>query len=180
MTVGSGEPDDISYEQRTPRYAGFSESDLVEQPAIDLFASLGWQTANLRGEFAGGASSQGRASKRDAILPDRLRRALKRFNPTLPQEALDDAYSALTRERGAIDPIRANAETHNLLREGVKVDVRGHDGARIKETVRIVDWQKPEQNNFFLASQVWLQASFTLSAPILLALSTACLCCSSS
>jgi type I restriction enzyme R subunit len=134
---------------------GFSEADLVEQPAIDLFAALGWQTANLMGEVTGGASSQGRASKRDVILPGRLRLALKRLNPDLPQEALDDAYSELARGRGAIDPIRANAEFHDLLREGVKVDVCGHDGARIKETVRVINWQTPEQNDFFLASQVW-------------------------
>jgi type I restriction enzyme, R subunit len=178
VTKGSDKPEDIIYEQRTPLYSGFSETDLVEQPAIDLFALLGWETTNLMGEFTGGASSQGRGSKRDAILPNRLRLALKRLNSGLPQEALDDAYSELTRERGAIDPIRANAELHDLLREGVKVDVRGRDGARIKETVRIIDWQTPEQNDFFLASQVW-QASFTPSAPILLALSTACLCCSS-
>ena len=35
---------------------------------------------------------------------------MRRLNRSLPEAALDDAYTALTRERGAIDPIRANAE----------------------------------------------------------------------
>ena len=52
------------------------------------------QTANLLGEFAG-KSPEGRASKRDAILPARLRLALKKLNPGLPGDALDDAYSAV-------------------------------------------------------------------------------------
>ena len=91
------------------------------------------------GEFAG-ASPEGRASKRDAILPARLRVALKKLNPTLPQDALDDAYSQIVRERVAIDPIRANAEIHDLMRDGVKVEVRGPDGARVTETVRVIDW----------------------------------------
>jgi type I restriction enzyme, R subunit len=158
MTAGPG---DIIYERRTPRYGGFSEADLVEQPAIDLFATLGWRTANLFGEFSGnGGSAEGRASKRDAVLPNRLRLALSRLNPALPQEALDDAFSILTRERGAIDPIRANAEIHELLRKGVIVDTRGPDGARLKETVRVIDWEHPEQNDFFLASQVWFAGEF--------------------
>ena len=36
----------------------------------------------------------------------------------------------LTRERGAIDPIRANSEVHELLRKGAGVEVRGKDGER--------------------------------------------------
>ncbi len=69
MTPGPGGPDDFFHEQKTPLYGGFSEADLVEQPAIELFAELGWTTGNLFGEFSHGASAEGRASKRDAILP---------------------------------------------------------------------------------------------------------------
>jgi len=136
VTPGSSEPDDIRYEQRTPRYAGFSESDLVEKPAIDLFAELGWQTTNLWGEFRGSASPEGRQSKREAVLPNRVRMALRKLNPDLTETALDEAYSALTRSRGAIDPIRANAELTELLRDGVKVPVRGADGTLRHETVQ--------------------------------------------
>jgi len=152
MTAGPG---DGGYQQHKPQYGGFSEADLVEQPAIELFAKLGRTTGSLFGEFSGGASAEGRSSKRDEILPNRLRLALKRLNPAFPQEALDDAFSILTCERGAIDPIRANAGVHDLLRQGVAVDVRGPDGARKTEIVRVVEWQNPEKNVFFLASQVW-------------------------
>jgi type I restriction enzyme, R subunit len=86
------------------------------------------------------------------VLPNHLRLALKRLNPELLQEALDDAFSTLTRERGAIDPTRANAEIYKLLREGVQVDVRGAEGDRIKETVGVIDWETPQENDFFLAS----------------------------
>jgi type I restriction enzyme R subunit len=153
MTPG---PDDIGYQQRAPLYGGFSENDLVEQPATDLFAKLGWSTGNLFGEFAHGLSAEGRASKRDAILPNRLKGALKRLNPALPDTALDEAFATLTRDRGAIDPIRANAEVHALIRNGVPVEVRGPGGERKTEIARVVDWDDPAANDFFLASQVWL------------------------
>src|SRR5271166_1703946 len=152
MTAGPG---DSGYQQHSSLYGGFSEADLVEQPAIELFAELGWTSGNLFGEFSRGASAERRASRRDANLPDRLRRALKTLNPSLPDTALEDAYSMLTRERVAIDPIRANSEVHDLLRKGVGVEVRGKDGERKTEIVRVINWYNPEANDFFLASQVW-------------------------
>ena len=131
--------DDIIYEQRTPLYGGFSENDLVEQPAIDLFKSLGWQSVNLYGEFNKGKSPEGRESKRDAILPNRLKAALKKLNPGLPDAARDEAYHTLARERNAIEPIRANAELHDFIRDGVKVKMRGRGGVLQDETIRVVD-----------------------------------------
>jgi type I restriction enzyme, R subunit len=145
----------IPYDQPPPLFGGFSESELVEKPAIELFAELGWTTGNLFGEFAQGQSAEGRASRREAILPNRLRSALERLNPALPQTALDEAYAELTRDRRAIDPIRANAEVHALIRNGVPVEVRGAGGERKTETARVVAWDEPDANDFFLASQVW-------------------------
>jgi type I restriction enzyme, R subunit len=156
MTPSPGDPGDFQHEQRTPLYGGFSEADLVEQPAIELFAKLGWATGNLFGEFSRGVSAEGRASRRDAVLTDRLRRALKNLNPSLPDTALEDAYSMLARERGAIDPIRANSEVHDLLRKGVAIEIRGKDGERKTEIVRVIDWENPDANDFFLTSQVWI------------------------
>jgi len=151
--------DDISFEQRALLYGGFSEVALIERPAIDLFRQLGWQTADLFAEFGGRSggsrSPEGRESKRDAVLPNRLRLTLKRLNPGLDAAALDEAYAALARDRGAIDPVRANAELHELLCDGVKVKVRAPDGALFDETVRVIDWDKPDANDFFLGSQVW-------------------------
>ena len=152
MTAG---PQDLGYPRPSPLFGDFSEADLVEKPAIELFADLGWTTGNLFGEFAHGTSAEGRASKRDAILPKRLKSALKRLNPALPDAALDEAYAALARDRSAIDPIRANSEVHALARNGVAVEVRGRGGERKTEIVRVIDWNDPQANDFFLASQVW-------------------------
>jgi type I restriction enzyme, R subunit len=151
MTAG---PDDFGYQQQAPLFGEFSESELVEKPAINLFAELGWATGDLFGEFAHGLSAEGRASRRDAILPNRLKAALRRLNPALPDAALDDAYTAIARERGAIDAIRANSDVHALVRNGIPVEVRGKGGGHKTEIVRVIDWDEPEANDFFLASQV--------------------------
>ena len=50
-----------------------SENALCEQPSIELFGELGWQTANCFAEFDHGPSSLGRTSKGDVVLVVRLR-----------------------------------------------------------------------------------------------------------
>jgi type I restriction enzyme R subunit len=179
MTPSRGDPGDFQYEQRTPLYGGFSEADLVEQPAIELFSRLGWAIGNLFGEFSHGASAEGRGSRRDAILPRRLRRALKTLNPSLPDAALEDAYSTLTRERGAIDPIRANSEVDDLLRKGVGVEVRGKDGERKTEIVRVIDGTSRKPTTSSSPRRSGSPANSMPSAPISSASSTACRCYSS-
>jgi len=150
---------DLIYEQKTPSYRGFSEDELIEQPTIDLFKVLGWQTANLYGEFGTPAtprsSPEGRESRRDAFLPNRLRASLSGLNPGVQQSALDEAYALLTSERTALEPCRANADLYGMLRDGVKVKVRSPDGSLRDEAVRVINWENAGANDFLLANQVW-------------------------
>lgn len=61
--------------------AGYGELVLVELPAMDCFASLGWEVANLYDETFGVDGTEGRKSSAEVILVPRLRRALERINP---------------------------------------------------------------------------------------------------
>lgn len=142
-------PSSLAYE--------YSEDALVEQPAIDLFHSLGWKTGNLYGEWAGGASSEGRQTQQDVVLESRLREALAELNPGLPSDALEKAIEELTRDRTKLLPVNANREVYQLLKDGVKVDVIDEHGGSSVETVTIIDWKTPRENDFFLASQFWVQ-----------------------
>ena len=130
-----------------------SENEAVKQPTIALLAELGWQTENLWGERPGPGNPTGRISFREAVLPARLRPALARLNPALPQAALDDAVAELARDRTAMLPVVANREVHRLLRDGVRVSVNGKDGSAEPATVRVIDWTEPGSNDFLLASQ---------------------------
>ena len=66
----------------------YSEDQLVEQPAISLFATLGWQTVSALEESFGAGSTLGRETKGEVVLVKRLRAALVKFNPMLPPEAI--------------------------------------------------------------------------------------------
>lgn len=133
----------------------YSESVLVEQPAIDLFADLGWQTMNCFCEKFGPGGTIGRETSSDVVLVDRLRSALARLNPHLSKEALGSAIETLTRDRSAMSAANANQEVHKLIKDGVKVSIREDDAERV-ETVRVIDWNNPRNNDYFLASQLWI------------------------
>ena len=59
----------------------YSEDQLVEQPALHLFAVLGWQTVSALEEVFGIGGTLGRETKGDAVLLLRLRDALMRLLP---------------------------------------------------------------------------------------------------
>ncbi len=133
----------------------YSEDQLVEQPAIGLFATLGWQTVSALEESFGAGGLLGRETKGEVVLVDRLRAALGKFNPTLPPEAIANAVDELTRDRSAMSLEAANREVYRLLKEGITVSVpdREHGGQKT-ERLRVVDWETPANNDFLLVSQL--------------------------
>ena len=135
----------------------YSEDTLVEQPAIALFSELGYDTANCFYEKVGTSDSTlGRETTEEVVLVPKLRSALQKLNPDLDSEAINLAIEELTRDRGAMSLVQANREVYKLLKDGVKVAFENDEGEETDETVRIIDWNDPENNDFFLASQFWI------------------------
>ena len=132
----------------------YSEDQLVEQPAIGLFAALGWQTLSAMEETFGASGTLGRETKSEVVLAARLRAALCKLNPALPAEAITTAIDELTRDRSAMLAEAANRETYLLLKEGITVSVPDHEhGGQKIERLRVVDWEQPQNNDFLLVSQ---------------------------
>ena len=136
----------------------YSEDQLVEKPAIGLFADLGWQTLSALDETFGAGGLLGRETRGEVVLVERLRAALCKLNPTLPAEAIQTAIDELTRDRSAMSLAAANREIYALMKDGISVSIpdREHGGKRggqCTERLRVVDWEKPENNDFLLVSQ---------------------------
>ncbi len=132
----------------------YSEDQLVEQPAVGLFAELGWQTLSAQDERFGANGTLGRETRGEVVLLGRLRAALVRFNPDLPPEAINKAIDELTRDRSAMSLEAANREVYRLLKEGLTVSVPDRErGGQKTERLRVVDWEYPAQNDFLLVSQ---------------------------
>jgi type I site-specific restriction-modification system R (restriction) subunit len=62
----------------------YDEDTLIEQPAIKLFESMGWQSCNCYDEVLGVENGTiGREDRSDVVLVRRLRDAITRLNPEL-------------------------------------------------------------------------------------------------
>ena len=144
-----------------------SEDALVEQPAIELLESLDWTHENCYEEFAHGESPIGRANQGEVVLVGRLMPKLAELNPELPNEALQLAVDELLRNRSAMSLAAANREVYELLKDGVKVTFRGGESGDEEqvETVRLIDWNTPANNDFFVASQLWITGEMYTRRP---------------
>ncbi|MCB4810975.1 type I restriction endonuclease subunit R [Methylovorus menthalis] len=136
--------------------ATYGELALVELPAINCFVSLGWETANLYNETFGLDGTEGRKSAVEVIFVPRLRKALERINPGYPASAYEQAIEQLTEDRSKQIPVNANQAFYKLLRDRVKVEVTDDEGNPQTVELSVIDWNTPENNDFFLAQQMWV------------------------
>ncbi|KYJ87675.1 type I restriction endonuclease subunit R [Sulfurovum riftiae] len=135
----------------------YDEDTLVEQPAIHLFESMGWQSCNCYDEVLGIENgTTGREERSDVVLVRRLHDAVEKLNPGLDELLIADVVGELIRDRSLMSDIAANEEIYGYLKEGVKVESVDDDGNSETVTVKIIDWETPENNDFFLASQLWI------------------------
>jgi type I restriction enzyme R subunit len=132
----------------------------LEANAIGLFEECGWKAADCYHETFGANSLLGRETSEQVVLERRLRAALLKLNPGISPLAVDLAVEELSKDRSVLSPVRANQEIYKLLRDGVRVSLQRDDDEESVEIVRVVDWDKPEINDFFLASQFWISGDY--------------------
>lgn len=149
----------------------YTEDGLVEQPAINLFSQLDWDTAVCWDESFGEVQEAdllafGRETRNDVVLFKRLTVALNKLNPTIPQRILQEAIDEMARDRSAMSMIAANEVIYLLLKEGYTytTDAEGEEDC----TVRYIDWEKPTENDFLLCSQMSISGEIETRRPDLL------------
>jgi type I restriction enzyme R subunit len=135
--------------------AQFGEDALVERPALDLLAELGWSVVSAWSETFGPAGTLGRDSMREVVLVHRLRDALSLLNPGVPEPVREEALEAIAKDRSVMDRVRANREVYDLLRDGYRAEWQDGSGDRQYATVRFIDFNDSDKNDWLAASQVW-------------------------
>jgi type I restriction enzyme R subunit len=139
-------------------HAGFAEDDLVKQAALGLLAELGWtEQTDLRNEWQSGPSTEGRLTMKQIILQPRLEQALQVLNREVPDVGIAKAVEAVMEDRRTMRPVDANQDLYKLLRDGIKVEVPSDTGGSETVAVQIVDWNNPEANHYFVATEFWVQ-----------------------
>jgi len=128
----------------------FTEST-VEEAALAWLESIGWHIAHGP-DIAPDMPAAERADYGEVVLAQRLRDALARLNPTLPAEALEDAFRKLTRPEGA-DLIQRNRALHRLLVDGVTVEYRDAEGRIRGAQARVIAFDNPANNDWLAVNQ---------------------------
>src|SRR5690606_37432444 len=123
----------------------------VEQAALAWLEAIGWRVAHGP-DIAPDMPEAERADYGEVVLSTRLRDALARLNPTLPAEALEDAYRKLTRPGGA-DLVQRNRALHRLLVDGVTVEYRDAEGAIRGAQARVIDFDDAASNDWLAVNQ---------------------------
>ena len=129
---------------------GILESGL-EAVVVDLLVELDWSHA-YGPDIAPGESEAERRDYREVVLTDRLRRAVMRLNPSLPQEAVEDVVKATLRPESQV-PESENWRAYRLLVEGVPVDYQSVDGTVRSVRARLIDFDAPDANDFLAVNQ---------------------------
>ncbi len=132
---------------------------IIEQATLDWFKELGYSV--LFGPDIAPVEAYGntpllseRTSYSDVLLENRVISALANINPAIPQEALEDAYRKLTRAIHESPLLAANNHRfHKMLTDGVNVEYKDTEGRIVGDSVRIIDFDNTDNNDWLVVNQ---------------------------
>ena len=109
----------------------------------------------------------GRASKRECVLPGIMLSSLKRINPTIPQEKIQEIVKSLRQDFTGTDLVDTNYKLYRQIRNKIKITLR-RDGKEDFDFVRLIDFDHPENNTFTAVSQMWIKGRVYYRRPDIL------------
>lgn len=122
----------------------------IEQIALDILSSdLGYTV------LYGPDIAEGDRKERDyteVVLQQRLKNAIDKFNPTIPEEAKEEAFKKALRTV-TVSLADNNEHFHRLLTEGVDVKFSIGEGKTKTDKVWLIDFENPKNNEFLAINQ---------------------------
>ncbi len=125
----------------------------VEELALEFLEKQGYKVLDGR-VISPGGSKEERQDFREVVLVKRLAEAINGLNPDVPKDAQDEAIKKVLRVSSP-NQLTDNQQFHKLLVEGIPVSYR-KDGSIRHGTVDLVDFDKPERNEFLAVNQYTL------------------------
>lgn len=124
--------------------------DKVEQEALKILASLGWEILNGPEIGPDGA---GMRKYSDAVLEERLKDAITKLNPNISESAQEESFKKIVRTSKP-SVLLDNHDFHQLLVEGVDIEYRDSAGEIRTDKVNLFDFANPENNEFVAINQL--------------------------
>ena len=128
----------------------FSESN-IEDAALEWLSGLGY--AVLHGpDISPDGPTPERVSYDQVLLTERLSEGLRRLNPHLPTETLEEVLRKV-QQTETPSLIEENRRLHRHLIEGVPVEVAREDGSIGGDVARLIDFDDADANNWLAVNQ---------------------------
>ena len=124
---------------------------IVEDAALEWFGELGYAVGHGP-HIAPDEPAAERESFGEVVLVGRLRAAIWRLNPSIPEEARDEALRKVLRV-GTPSLTQTNRAFHRMLRDGVPVEYPRPDGTIAGDHVRLVDFEDARANDWLAVNQ---------------------------
>ena len=122
----------------------------IEQIALDILSNdLGYTV------LYGPDIAEGDRKERDyneVVLQQRLKTAIDKFNPTIPEEAKEEAFKKALRTV-TVSLADNNEHFHRMLTEGVDVKFSIGEGKTKTDKVWLIDFENPKNNEFLAINQ---------------------------
>ncbi len=127
------------------------KESIVEDAALTWFGELGYAVGHGP-QLAPGEPAAERDSFGEVVLVGRLREAIRRLNPAIPEEAREEALRKVLRvASGSL--VQTNRAFHRMLRDGVDVEYPRPDGSIRGDKARLVDFADVRANDWFVVNQ---------------------------
>lgn len=129
----------------------YLNEDMVETHLLEEFMNLEYQR-HSDSEIGPEGPAPERTANSDVVLVERLRAAVERLNPHIPEGAREDAIrQVLVTELPNL--VEENRRLHRLLVEGVLVEYRADDGSIRGDYVRLINFTVPDANDWLVVNQ---------------------------
>ncbi|MCE9616446.1 MAG: type I restriction endonuclease subunit R [Lentisphaerae bacterium] len=124
---------------------------IVEDAALEWFGELGYAVGHGP-HLAPGEPAAERDAFGEVVLVGRLRAAIRRLNPAIPEEAREEALRKVLRV-GTPSLTQTNRAFHRMLRDGVPVEYPRPDGSIAGDHVRLLDVGDVRANDWLAVNQ---------------------------
>ena len=131
--------------------SGKFTEDHVEQACLDWLEELGYGVQHGP-DISPDGEARERAAYDSTILIDRFKSAFQTINPHLSSDACDYALRKL-QQTDFPSLVEENRRLHQLMVDGVDVDITRDDGSTGTDKAKLIDFDNPSNNDWVAVNQ---------------------------